>query len=62
MKWYKFNIINKSVAVIALAIVLFIIYGTSGPWDFYFYLLIGGILLCILLIDFIVQGIKQKRP
>ncbi|PQV44488.1 hypothetical protein CLV33_1222 [Jejuia pallidilutea] len=61
MKWYKLNLINKAVFVIAFAILIFILFGSKGPWDLYFYIFCGAILFIVLLIDAVVQAIKDDN-
>ncbi len=61
MKWYKLNIINKAVFTIAFAILVFILFGSKGPWDLYVYLLLYAILLGILIIDLIVQALNDDK-
>ena len=61
LKWYKLNIVNKSVFVIAFALLIYNLFGSKGPWDLYFYLLCGAILFIIFIIDLVVQAIKIDR-
>ncbi|NRA93921.1 MAG: hypothetical protein HRU26_14805 [Psychroserpens sp.] len=61
MKWYKLNIFNKSVYLIALVLIAFWLFGSEGPWDLYLYLLCGAFLFVVWLIDLVVQALKDDK-
>jgi len=61
MKKYSLNIVNISVIVVAFVLLIYSIFGSKGPWDLYFYMLCGVILFAILIIDLVIQAIRNDK-